>query len=730
MTKNFFLFFWALALFATLSKAQVSSVTGQYLQDNNLLLNPGFESGIGKWTNSAGTFTADYSVFVQGKASGKVVLSSQALNFFQDSTLFAAQLADGMQAILTVKIKSSVAGVRVCPRQAGSVITSLCIDVQGNNKWGLYQIPFVTGATSQGISINSNSTSITGTVYVDESYVGVSNILNSSSEAKLAGEAYFAGTTSCTWTRTSTTVGAFGTVAACPGPTISYQSLGQWQTTDSNLPRVTVNNLPAGVYKATFIVMASAADNAANVFAINDGTTTCEGLRVTNVAPAPGVVSCVFTYASSGNKSFEIYGASSTSTISLNSDSASPRASTKFQLEYYGSNSTYTTLNADTDWASCGHTTSSFTGFGTVSAIETQCKRQGSDLLMRGKFTVGTTTGTEARISLPVWNGLQTVAKSSVIPSIQNIGHWWGSNPLVVSGSVLINSNLSYITFASGNQGNNGFSGLNGSAMQSSTLPIGFESRIPIEGWQNSNIIIGQFNGLEKCTDSYECTDVFSAKATSAGVVSAENIDWINGNCTNPSTGNYTCTFKTGIFTVAPNCWIAEPGPSQSSVTSSLTTVSYELRNGAGVLVNGAAGVACQKQGVDYIGKTAKAVASDQNLVSTGVTKGAICSFGLGGASYRSSCNSSPCNVYNPYGCNPTITRSATGTYTVTFPANTWSGADYNCTYGITTYSTGTFPPGIYETINKTSTTLSIQAINASGASDSALSIMCHGTKP
>ena len=108
MIKNFFLFFWALALFATLSKAQVSSVTGQYLQDNNLLLNPGFESGIGKWTNSAGTFTADYFVFVQGKASGKVVLSSQAMDFYQDSTLFASQLADGMQAILTVKIKNKI----------------------------------------------------------------------------------------------------------------------------------------------------------------------------------------------------------------------------------------------------------------------------------------------------------------------------------------------------------------------------------------------------------------------------------------------------------------------------------------------------------------------------------------------------------------------------------------------------------------------------------------------
>jgi hypothetical protein len=347
MIKNFFLFFWALALFATLSKAQVSSVTGQYLQDNNLLLNPGFESGIGKWTNSAGTFTADYSVFVQGKASGKVVLSSQAMNFFQDSTLFATQLADGMQAILTVKIKSNVAGVRVCPRQAGVVITSLCVSVQGNDKWGLYQIPFVTGATSQGISINSDGNSITGTIYVDESYVGVSNILNSSSEAKLAGEAYFAGTTGCNWTRTSTTVGAFGTVAACPGPTIVRQSLGAWQTTDSDLPRVTVNNLPAGTYKAKFMVRTFLVTSGNSGFAINDGTTTCEPQygQTGGIGQYTGLmIECTFNYTSAGNRVFELYAGSTANTITVSSDtSASPRISSKFILEYYGSNSTYTT---------------------------------------------------------------------------------------------------------------------------------------------------------------------------------------------------------------------------------------------------------------------------------------------------------------------------------------------------------------------------------------------------
>jgi hypothetical protein len=501
MIKNLFLFFAVLGMFVALSKAQVSSVTGQYLQDNNLLINPGFESGIGKWTNSAGTFTADYSVFVQGKASGKVVLSSQNMDFYQDSTLFASQLADGMQAILTVKIKSSVAGVRVCPRQAGVLVTSLCVSVQGNDKWGLYQIPFVTGATSQGISINSNSTSITGTVYVDESYVGVSNILNSSSEAKLAGEAYFAGTTGCSWTRTSTTVGAFGTVAACPGPTIVRQSLGAWQTTDSDLPRITINNLPAGTYKAKFLVRHILSTGGGAAFAINDGTTTCEPQygQTGGIGQYTGLmIECTFNYTSAGNRVFELYTGSTANTITVSSEvSASPRISTKFILEYYGSNSTYTTLNSNTDWGSCGHTTSDFAGFGTVSSIETQCKREGSDLLMRGSFTTGTTTATEARVNLKLGGTTLTSQSSSSISSLQiaGKGNRPASSSVNFSGfTVLIEPSVSYFTFGYESSSTNGLTKYNGSAIFGSSEKISFQARVPILGWQNSNLIIGTFN--------------------------------------------------------------------------------------------------------------------------------------------------------------------------------------------------------------------------------------------
>jgi hypothetical protein len=344
MIKNLFLFFAALGLFSTLSRAQVSSVTGQYLQDNNILLNPGFESGIGKWTNSAGTFTADYTNFVQGKASGKIVLSAQALAFTQDSTSYVTALADGVQGLVSVYIKSEFPA-KVCSRSAGSTVTTNCVDVVGNNRWSLYKVPSILGATSNGISVNTNGTSVTGTIYIDESFAGITDLAADVDASKIAGEAYFAGTASCNWTRASTTIGAFGTVAACPGPTIAHQYLGSWQTTDSDLPRVTVNNLPAGIYKAKFLVRHILSTSGGSGFSINDGTTTCEPqygkTGGTGLYTSVGV-ECTFRYTSSGNRVFELYAGSTANTITVSNDTnTAPRISTKFILEYFGSSSVY-----------------------------------------------------------------------------------------------------------------------------------------------------------------------------------------------------------------------------------------------------------------------------------------------------------------------------------------------------------------------------------------------------
>lgn len=69
--------------------------------------------------------------------------------------------------------------------------------------------------------------------------------------------------------------------------------------------------------------------------------------------------------------------------------------------------------------------------------------------------------------------------------------------------------------------------------------------------------------------------NVFNAKISSTGVVSSENEDWINGNCTMSGAGSATgtCVFTTSKFTAAPTCNIT-PANSAANIHASLFTSS------------------------------------------------------------------------------------------------------------------------------------------------------------
>lgn len=122
--------------------------------NTNILTNPSFEhlTFSTGWTNSAGTFTAETALEIEGLKAAKLVLSSQTMSLTQSSTLYASQFSDGVQGLASVRVKSDVA-LKVCSVQAGTVSTTNCVDVPSNNKWGLFKIPFILGATSNGISI-------------------------------------------------------------------------------------------------------------------------------------------------------------------------------------------------------------------------------------------------------------------------------------------------------------------------------------------------------------------------------------------------------------------------------------------------------------------------------------------------------------------------------------------------------------------------------------------------
>jgi hypothetical protein len=260
----------------------------------NLLDNPSFENFTSNsgWTLTAGTFVSDNSP-IAGKQNAQLTMAAQSLEFYQDSTLYASQFADGVQGLAGAWVRTSITStpIYVCPRQAGvsASVTSGCVQVAANGKWGYYKAPFTLGATSNGIAIHSNAVAITGDVEVDEVFVGAVSVIQDIDASKLAGALRYGASASCLWTSTAASASAFAADTDCATPTVE----GQVSAPGTKIPAITLNG-PAGEYVVNFSgkigAVAGAATTAACTFYVNDGTTTGDGtLLRTNATGATAV---------------------------------------------------------------------------------------------------------------------------------------------------------------------------------------------------------------------------------------------------------------------------------------------------------------------------------------------------------------------------------------------------------------------------------------------------------
>jgi hypothetical protein len=159
-----------LILISGLANAQFTNQQKQYLTMDNLLVNPGLENGKSGWTCANGTFTAS-SVSgekIDGALSGKVVLSAQILDCEIKAPTNSALL--NSTALILQSIKSSVAGIQVCPI-IDNVVGTVCQNYDGSNvlKEVSPLIPFF-GSTNIGIKIRTTG-AVTGTVFFDGSSV-------------------------------------------------------------------------------------------------------------------------------------------------------------------------------------------------------------------------------------------------------------------------------------------------------------------------------------------------------------------------------------------------------------------------------------------------------------------------------------------------------------------------------------------------------------------------------
>lgn len=307
--------------------------------NRNILVNPSFEHETfsTSWT-SAGTATnsAETSSPLSGKKSFRISATAQTIQVYQDSTLYASVLSGTQGVIRFSASTTNDVDTTVCQRAAGVELTGAnnCVTLVAGGVKRNYEIPVVLSATSNGVEVSAAST--TGVTILDDFEISDSLSLPEVSQAQLVASGFFASTASANLSRTSTSLGAFTTVAAFPGPTYNINDWG-CATTDANKFVVTCSNVPAGrvVFKAYFSTFVGSAANTS--FAIFDGTTTATSQAGgSGTALAPSVVFGDFNYTQGGARSFEPYAASSSSTVTMSVDATGGGGGNpRFEIIYY-----------------------------------------------------------------------------------------------------------------------------------------------------------------------------------------------------------------------------------------------------------------------------------------------------------------------------------------------------------------------------------------------------------
>lgn len=114
-------------------------------------------------------------------------------------------------------------------------------------------------------------------------------------------------------------------------------------------------------------------------------------------------------------------------------------------IQVSGDTTVYADPSTIAEWQSY---TPTFTGFGAVSTQTFNWRRVGSSIQIQGKFTTGTVTAAEARVSLP---NNYVSASSTVIPTLIHSGTYLrnsaGGNTTLHGGGILIEPSVTYFTF-------------------------------------------------------------------------------------------------------------------------------------------------------------------------------------------------------------------------------------------------------------------------------------------
>lgn len=225
--------------------------------------------------------------------------------------------------------------------------------------------------------------------------------------------------------------------------------------------------------------------------------------------------------------------------------------------------------------------TPTYTGFGTVSTSSCYHSRTAENLKVRCRFIPGTTTATEARVSLP-----NNLVASSAITTLELAGTAVINVTTNGYSSVLREPSVAYLTFGRDGGGSTAYTKFNGNTWVLSGNAVSFEAEVPIQGWasnQRAPALVGSVTSnssgsekIERLIQSTACTVTPCTPNFSSG-------PWHGATYTRSSTGQYSLTVSG--WSDRPSCVCTYGENSTSGVcnvqVSSATTILVRLQDSA-----------------------------------------------------------------------------------------------------------------------------------------------------
>lgn len=626
---------------------------------NAITLNPEFEQAVSAgWTNTGGTFVQVTSgsnlLFGRGSATFDASATSQ---FFESN---AYTVPEGLKARPCLVRAFYLGGDANLKLQALDGSANVLGEVTLGTVTQATPIaaPF-TCPSSGTIKLRVTSTADAAIASFDRMHLGENDQLFQFSQASYIGKANYANTAACVWSRTNTALGAFTADADCPVLTVADNpGPGTIQAVDADLPQLTINNLPPGVYHISVNVTVQAGAATTGTIAMSDGTTTTGQVTtaLTNGDDYPLDIHGSFTYTTTANRTFSIVGATANSSlsISMTNVATSPNPSgLRFRIYRYPSTAEQALKLDQAAWRVDANISGANPSLGTGTVAAYAEVTNGSLTLVQNSGSQGVqiacasgtaSTGTTCSVNESVGIAFQAPRAGSVMAcvSFSHDASVAATSDVTSTFQIVETTNTSSAVVAEGNtrlQSEIEASGtgavdishplrlcgtFNFVSAGLKTLRLAYEQTT--SGTVNSNVLDADAAGANGQRDIH--WEVFpmdvplpmpilvnSVMSTSNGIERMERVSSANVNCTSSpcgldsstpgvtsvtrtGTGLYSLNFSVGTYSAAPTCSGITRGASQLLTSSSVPTATaftFEVRNSTtGAAADGAFHLVCQ----------------------------------------------------------------------------------------------------------------------------------------